>query len=225
MAKGLLGKFFHVCNHRESEANDRIKILEKHLEELEKLNEKERVRRETIRSKGNIIIGITSLVSGVIIAMSIFIQKEADITKPWLIVFASITFVLTVSILFVIFNVFKITHKDKVSLLGPSDLKSEDIKSYKSYIESLISENEKAFNANTKSINEKVDFMVKANIGVLVTSFIFVVYTLVLLIWVCIRPANDSVNSSKYIDIELNWNQTYIINSDSVPSDIKQTGM
>lgn len=220
---GLLGNFYIRGNQKNLMASDKIKILEKQLDELEKLNEKERIRRETLRSKGNIIIGITSLVSGVIIAMSIFIQKEADITKPWLIAFASITVALTFAIFMVILFIFKTTHRDKVSVLGPNDLKSSNSQSYKSYLEHLIVENEKAFNANTKFINKKVDHLVWANIWVLITSFIFFAYTVVLLIWVFIRPVKDSMTTPDSIKIETNWNQTYIHSSDSLHSKTIQT--
>ena len=217
MSKTSLGKFINSRNCKDLMDVEKIKILEKRLDELEKLNEKERIRRETIRSKGNIIIGITSLVSGVIIAMSIFIQKEADITKPWLIIFAIITVALTISIFLVILFIFKTTHKDKVSLLGPEDLRSSNGQSYKNYLESLIAENEKVFDANKTFINKKVDHLISANVCVLITSVIFVVYTVLLLIWVCVRPAKISETAPDSIDIELNWNQTNFLSSDSIP--------
>lgn len=165
----------------------KIRILEKHLYEIEILNKNEINRRSRIKSKGDSIMACTSIISGVIIAMSIFIQKEAQINKEWLIVFASLTLLLAFSIAITIFYVYKINTKDNISVLGPSDLSSNKFNSIIDYLQHLIELNNKIFESNKDNINKKVSYMLSANLWILVTCSLFVIYTLLLLIWVCVR--------------------------------------
>ena len=166
---------------------DESKILEKRLSELEHLNENEKRRREMLLNKGNSIISVISIISGVVIALSIFIQKEADVTKDWLIVFAAITVAIGISILCAMLFVFKLTARENRMLLGPKDLIEQEDERYVDYLKTLIKKNELIFENNKDVINRKVDLMVNANRAVLVTGILFTIYTIILLIWVCVR--------------------------------------
>ena len=184
---GILGKIRECLCYSSSDNNENIQILERHLDELERLNESERKRKEIVLSTGNSIVAVISIISGVVIALSIFIQKEADVSKEWLIVFAAITVGIALPILSAIWFVFKLTSRDTKKVLGPEDLKWDGGLEYEGYLRSLITKNEQIFMFNKDQINRKVDFMIWANRSVLLTGILFVAYTILLLIWVCVK--------------------------------------
>lgn len=186
---GAIRKFLHYVSisDSEKEENKEIRILEKHLAELERLNEDENRRRETIRNKGNSIISVISIISGVVIALSIFIQKEAKVSQGWLIVFASITVAIGLAILSSMWNVYRLTSPENKIVMDPRDLNKGCNTRYCEYLKDLIKKNEEIFMKNKNEINRKVDFMNYANKSVLLIGLLFTIYTILILIWVCVR--------------------------------------